>query len=403
MQRTDQAERFLEHMASVPLTWENVFRSPQYNGKVHKEVVDLLLCLRNKGVFLSLKCQQDPFKRTGDQLARWVRKSSANALSQLRGGIKTSKSRNFWCMHHRRGEVSFCANQIDDIRAVVIVETLETVTLDQDTPLEIDTVPVSYFSLNDFLNLLDQLRTINDLVLYLTARQSLCMELQRTVGIDKLLFKYYLLHRGSPPETPSLLHVRDEVRQHRHEIDRLIHVRRELSSQAEPIEILSDRLATRLESYEDGLDEHLVRRFDPSTRRRNYLLMQDELCDLSLDERRKLGSQFDGAVEMVKQARSTQPMVYQVAHLDSKPDFLYIFSAAKGVSRNEILNWCDGLLHGGLSYFKKTRGLVVNYMLDRDGCEAMMIPSFQDTPRAKLLGDELFSHLRMYSTEIDRI
>ena len=105
MQRTDQAERFLELMASVPLTWENVFRSPQYTVKSDKEVVDLLLVLRNKGIFISLKCQQDPQTRTGHSLVRWVQKSSSTALRQVRGAIRTSKTREFWCSHQRRGRV----------------------------------------------------------------------------------------------------------------------------------------------------------------------------------------------------------------------------------------------------------------------------------------------------------
>ncbi len=142
MQRTDQAERFLERLASVPLTWENVFRSPQYTVKSDKEVVDLLLALRNRGIFVSMKCQQDPEKRTGDKLVWWVQKSAEAALRQVRGGIKTSKTREFWCNHPRRGQVSFKPNQIEPVRAVVVVETQEEVALSQDMPLEIDSVPV---------------------------------------------------------------------------------------------------------------------------------------------------------------------------------------------------------------------------------------------------------------------
>ena len=80
MRRTDQAEKFLELLARVPLTWENVFRSPQYTVKLDKEVVDLLLALRSRGIFVSMKCQQNPEKRTGDKLVGWVQKSVDAAL-----------------------------------------------------------------------------------------------------------------------------------------------------------------------------------------------------------------------------------------------------------------------------------------------------------------------------------
>ena len=79
-----------------------------------------------------------------------------------------------------------------------------------------------------------------------------------------------------------------------------------------------------------GLDEELTRLFDPASKRSNYLMIQDELCDLVLDERRKLGASLSGVVEQVKEDDSNASMVHQVAHLDSKPDFLYIFSSSKG-------------------------------------------------------------------------
>ena len=138
MQRTDYAERFLEQMASVPLTWENVFRSPQYTGSLDREVVDLLLLLRNRGILVSLKCQQEPEKRAGAALARWVRKSVRSASKQLSGAIKTCRTRDFWCTHERRGRVTFGAGEIEPAEAIVLVETMERVSLDQDVRLEID-------------------------------------------------------------------------------------------------------------------------------------------------------------------------------------------------------------------------------------------------------------------------
>ena len=87
MQRTDQLEVLLERLASVPLTWETVFRSPQFTVKLDKEVVDLLIILKDRGIFVSMKCQQEPQKRTGDRLANWVNKSAL-------GRIKASKGRN---------------------------------------------------------------------------------------------------------------------------------------------------------------------------------------------------------------------------------------------------------------------------------------------------------------------
>lgn len=350
-----------------------------------------------------MKCQQDPEKRTGDALVRWVQKNAKAALSQVRGGIRTSKTREFWCSHQRRGQVSFKPNQIEPVRAVVIVETLEAVALGQDMPLEINSVPVSYLSVNDFLNILIELRTINDLILYLEARCSICPRLQRTVGIEKHIFEFYVLHGGSPREVDSLQDIIEETGEYKTEAKSLIGKRKTANLQAESIEQLSDRLSTRLESSEDGLDEELTRLFDPASKRSNYLLIQDELCDLVLDERRKLGASLSGAVEKVKEDDSNESMVYQAAHLDSKPDFLYVFSSSKGFSRNEVIKRCCELLRGGLAYYGKTRGLAVNYTQGLDGYETVMIDSFKETPESMWLGKECFSNLKMSDIPIEQV
>ena len=403
MQRTDQAEKFLEELASVPLTLENVFRSPQYTTTSDKEVVDLLLVLRNSGIFISMKCQQEPKKRTGDKLVRWVQKSAEAALRQVRGGIRTSKTREFWCSHERRGRVSFKPNQIDPARAVVIVETLEKVSLRQDIPLEVDGVPVSYLSVNDFLNIVNELRTIKDLLLYLDTRCSICPELQRTVGIEKHIFEFYILYEGSPREVDSLQDILEEIGEHKTEVKSLTGKREAANLQAKSIEQLSDCLSTRLESYEDGLDEELVRLFDPAPERSNYLMIQDELCDLILDERRKLGALLSDMVEKVKEDDSNESMVHQAAHLSSKPDFLYVLSSSKGFSRNEVIKRGCDLIQGGLAYYGKARGLLVNYTQDHDGFETVFISSFKETPESRHMGRKFFDKRKMSAIPIENV
>ena len=127
--------------------------------------------------------------------------------------------REFWCNHPRRGQVSFKPNQIEPVRAVVVVETLEEVALSQDIPLEVNGVPVSHLSVNDFSNLVIEMRTINDLILYLDARCSICPELQRTVGIEKAIFEFYVLYRGSPREADGMHDILKELCERRDEVE----------------------------------------------------------------------------------------------------------------------------------------------------------------------------------------
>ncbi len=132
-------------------------------------------------------------------------------------------------------------------------------------------------------------------------------------------------------------------------------------------------------------------------------MIQDELCDLVLDERRKLGASLSGAVEKVKEEDSNESMVYQAAHLDSKPDFLYILSSSKGFSRNEVIKQCCALLQGGLAYYGKTRGLAVNDIQDIENYETVMIHSFKETPESMRLGEESFSNLKMSDIPIEKV
>lgn len=403
IQRTDQAEKILEQMASVPLTWENVFRSPSYKKKSDKEVVDLLLVLKNKGIFVSMKCQQNPDKRTGSKLVGGAQKSADSALKQLRGGIRTSKTREYWCCHARRGLVNFGPNQIDPIHAVVIVEAYEEIVLGENTPLAIGSIPVSYLSVNDFLNLVVELRTINDLFQYLTARRSICVELQRTIGLEQIVMEFYVLHGGSPPAVGRLRDVIKITNGQRAEIGELIYGKKVADRQARIIEQLSNNLAVRMEQHDEGLGEEMADLFDLTAARSNYLLMQDELCDLVLDERRKLGASLYGAMHRAKADESEKSMFFQAAHLDSKPDFLYVLSSSRGYERKELLEKCRELIHGGLAHYGKSRGLLVNYTQDRNGFEVMLINDFQKMRVFHAVGEKHFGQLKMFDIPVEKV
>lgn len=70
------AESFVETFAGVPLTAECVYRSPQYLDKrIQKEVCDFLIVLRNEAILISMKSQEDPERRYGDKLERWIIKN----------------------------------------------------------------------------------------------------------------------------------------------------------------------------------------------------------------------------------------------------------------------------------------------------------------------------------------
>jgi hypothetical protein len=66
-----------------------------------------------------------------------------------------------------------------------------------ELPLEYLGVPITYPSINDFLNLLVHLRTVSELLEYLNARRALLVAALHTVGDEKPLFELYLMNGGN--------------------------------------------------------------------------------------------------------------------------------------------------------------------------------------------------------------
>lgn len=403
MQRTDWAEIYLEKFSRFPLTWENIFRGPQYLDKTKKEVVDFLLVLRNEGIFISLKCQEDPVKRRGDKLTKWINKSAKDALKQLKGGIRTSETRGYWCEHPRRGKVFFQPKEIQVTQGIVLVETLEVVRLEDEFLLELETIPISYFSVNDFLNVVDELRTIKDIQRYLNGRKSLPQEVLSTLGLEKTIFEYYILNNGILTNIHGLSQIVREVKNNRKQINELIRIKSHMDESSYIIENISDALSKRLEGYEKGLDEKTSARFDPASNRQNYILMQNELCDLVLDERRKIGEKFALIMEKVKNDKNKDSMGYQAISLDSKPNFQYVLSASKGSERRELIKRSEVLIRAALAEYNRERGMIITYNHDIDNFEVVLVDKFEKTEFDVNIGKRFFGQLKIEDIPIERV
>jgi hypothetical protein len=197
--RTEWAERFVERFAGIPLTAKCVYFSPQFLDKgVQKEVCDFLIVLRGEAILVSMKSQEDPAAREGDKLSRWSVKNARGALSQAKGAIRNMGRNQFWCQHRRRGRVDFDPGSIKVIHAVVVTELInEQVELPDSFPLAVGSVPVTYLAVNDFCNLVDELRTFFDIAAYLEARCVLPARVLRTVGDERPLFEYCVLNKES--------------------------------------------------------------------------------------------------------------------------------------------------------------------------------------------------------------
>ena len=391
-QRTDWAENFLDEFVAIPLTHECVYLRPHYLPS-NKELCDLILRLRDRGIMISLKCQEDPMQKTGAKLKSWAIKAANKAVDQLKGATRSVKERHFYCNHARRGRVDSQPNSIKLEHLLVLVETFESVDLDKDLPLSHNGIPVSYLSTNDFLNLIKELRAFPDIERYLNARRALPDETRKTIGVEQTLYDYFILHEsfdGCKGLEDAKKYANSRVRE--------LHDARTRKAQADSsallIEDVADKLATRHPKYREGLGEEILAGFDTPENRKNYLSMQNELCDLQLSERRLLGDRFKSIIDKIRETDQIENMAYQANWIDAKPDFIYVLVSSKGVSRQELLRRCRDLLLGVLSFYSKDRGMVI---ADRDGesYEVQMVTKFQRSPETNELGRQFFTKLKM--------
>ncbi len=396
MQRTLWAEKFVDSFSSTPLTAECVFHSPQYidRGK-QKEVCDFLLVLRDNAILVSMKSQDDPSSRTGDKLRRWTIKNATNAMNQAKGALNTIAREPFWCQHSRRGRVNFKEGSIRVAHVVVLTEVFDDVIeLPSELPLLLGNIPVTYVSLNDFLNLVNELRAFPDIMAYLDARRTLSHKSLRMIGHELPFYKYYTLNAGSLAGCGGYADARISSAARDAEWQTVLSAGQLRQTFASIVEYVSDALATRLKNFSDGLDAQTIARFDPADDRKNYLLMQEELCDLQLAERTALGEQFANVIDRVKSSEGTENMMYMAFYTDSKPDRVYVLVSTKGIDRVSLIGRLTILLRSAMATYGKDRGMVI---ADREGegFEVQMISGRSADSSEEKLGQAYFANLKV--------
>src|SRR5262245_62012223 len=106
VQRTDWLEEYVARFAGLPLTIDTVLLRPtRRDGRLDKEVCDLLFMLRQRGLAFGMKSQREPAARSGAPLERWCGKAARDAAGQLSGAVRTFASSPVSCRHPRRGRV----------------------------------------------------------------------------------------------------------------------------------------------------------------------------------------------------------------------------------------------------------------------------------------------------------
>jgi hypothetical protein len=400
--RGQWAERQAEELLSLPFISEFVLRSPQMIDGTQKEVADFLILYKGNGLLVSQKAQEDPLSRDERKNELWVLKAAKNGLSQLLGALRPS-TKAIWCEHPRRGRVDYPAGLPQIAHGIVTVETFRPVDLQSaavDLPLTQGSVPLTYISINDFLNVAMQLRTVPELLRYLDARRELPEAALRRVGDEQPILEYYLLN-NSLKHCGGHQHAKEVVETASEQVDEILDRMAEYQHFSSFMEHVGHELATRSATCLDGLPPELLTKFDVSEKRQNYLLMQEVIADLPLRERAELGKQFARVIQRM----SEQPQGYAqaTAHLDSRPDWVFVFGSSKGWERSGMLGCMEQTMRAALTHYQKQRCMII---IDRDGegYEVSMTLPGQDFIPADadvLNGNKLFGGLRVASIQVD--
>jgi len=392
------AERYVRDFLALPFISEFVFRGLQtLDGGTQKEVADLLVTYPGVGILMSQKTQRDPFTRTRDKTLLWALKEAKRAASQLCGALRTARGKLIWCDHPRRGRVELPDGLPDINHGIVLVEVFERVDLNAQAdalPLQYQGTPITYLSLNDFLNIAIELRTAPEVLAYLDARRALSHSDLRVVGDERPMFEFYLLEGGSLAGCASKPDAAIAVAAQRDELRRALKSKREHDRYGGLVEHVADQLATRRHDYAAGLSAEALARYDAPDNRANYLKMQAVLANLGLRERSELGSAFLGVME--KFGDSEEGFTYRALHFDSKPEWVFVFGSCAGIEPEELNKRTQILMIAAMAFFRKTHCLIV---IDREkaGYEVGLTirPSPPSSPPEMAAGDKLFGSLRM--------
>ena len=159
-----------------------------------EELTDLLVVLDAQCLCIQIKASGQEFSRSGQRLANWAVKRLRDAGRQAAGAIRKLAAAEVSATHPWRGNVEFKAGDLAPVSGIALVEYIgPPFALRAATKHRSSTgIPIHYFSLNDFLNLVDLLGTFADLVEYLRQRAQASEDVRRIIGNERDVLAAYL-------------------------------------------------------------------------------------------------------------------------------------------------------------------------------------------------------------------
>jgi len=261
-------------------------------------------------------------------------------------------------------------------------------------------VPLTYLSLNDFLNLVVQLRTIPELLEYFSARRELAPVAFYRIGDEKPLFQAYVAHGGSLDGVKTHADAERVISGNSTLVEQALQRNEEYLYYSGLMEYVADELSERDPDYAKDLPPEIVTMFDPDCERRHYLVLKQILADLRLRERAELGKAFDEVSTALD--GQAQGLTFKTARLDHR-DRVFLFVASRNWSKSHLHAAVHTLVGGAIAHYRKKDCLVI---IDREGKHfdlALSRPDYVVNPQDEDAGKRYFGALRETTVDITRL
>lgn len=389
--RTVKVELLLAKLASLPLMEESVFHSVKFlDGKIEKEVCDLLLMHRKEALIVQVKAQG---KSRNDSASRkWAAKQFPSAASQVAGARRTLTERPTWCQHKVSGRVDFAPQDAKPRHGLVLLECEVEAVVEPAVSGGRDLQPpFTVMSIKDFLYVVHYLRTWRDIAKYLDARFAVLRAPDdRTIGNELALIGYYTAMGDSFRGCSGIADARIVAARGQHVEPNSAFRDRELHL-ASILEDLMQRIPKTTEMQLPG--DVVAKTKVPFVV--GQAAIRDELCHLTIQERAAIGEQIGHMSGRLIDERPAKPL-YGAVRFNRHPDRVYMIVVAADANHADLSATSMEVTIAACVHYSKSVGItfVLNQIGDELRFNLAKFENVQWDAEMAAAGQEYFGHIR---------
>lgn len=198
--RGERAEELLAQIISDPLLVDFVHLRPYYQRvSRHIELCDLLIEDASKSILVQLKVQDLSQGNPGRNPQRWARKRIGEASRQIIGALRWVSRVDIFSENPVRGSIRFSQGDLAGQHGLVILDySSGPMTIESELPRRTaESVPIHYFSFEDFVILCQSLQTLPDLIHYLDERAKIPAWSTPKLNDERNAYAYFLMNQGT--------------------------------------------------------------------------------------------------------------------------------------------------------------------------------------------------------------